>query len=119
MRMMMIALAAILLASPLPAQTAERTASSDAWRTMRVPDPRLRADFAGERDGADGAELRGRMQLHHWGLLGAAIGCIGGALIMGSSADEGEVAATRFNGCILGGAVGGFLGGIYGLASGG
>jgi hypothetical protein len=37
---------------------------------------------------------------------------------MASDADDGEVAATRFNGCVLGGAAGMFLGGVYGLATG-
>ena len=116
MRTMMIALAAILLASPLSAQTPD-PALATAWRTMPA-DPRLRADFKDARGGGAAAELGARMELHQVALLGAAIGCVGGALIMGASANEGEVAVMRFNGCILGASVGGFLGGIYGLATG-
>jgi hypothetical protein len=114
---MMIALAAVLLAAPLSAQTSEGAA--DAWRRMPVPDPRLRVERvaapAGERGSAawrSGSSVR-------WMLLGAAAGCVGGALLMGSGADEGEVAAMRFDGCILGGSAGMFLGGAAALIRGG
>ena len=117
MRMMMIALAAVLLASPLAAQAGAGAGTADAWRTMPLPDPRLRAEFADARGAVD-AELRSRLALHTWGLLGAAVGCLVGAVLMGSTAQEGEVAVMRFNGCIAGGAAGGFLGGIIGLARG-
>jgi hypothetical protein len=119
MRMMLIVAAAVLLASPLSAQTADPApTASDAWRAMPIPDPRLRAGFADASAGMDTAEWRSRLPLHTWALLGAAAGCITGALVLGATAREGEVAPLRFNGCILGGAVGGFLGGIVGLATG-
>lgn len=118
MRMMMIVLAAVLLASPLAAQTNGSAPPADAWRSMPIPDPRLHADFADARVPHDAAEMRSRLPLHTWGLLGAGVGCLVGAVLMGSTAQEGEVAVMRFNGCIAGGAVGGFLGGIVGLARG-
>lgn len=118
MRIMLV-LAAVLLTAPLSAQSAAPAAPSSAWRSMPMLDARLRADFAqAQAGGAPEVEVRSRLELHHWGLLGAAAGCIAGALIMGAGADDGEVAPMRFNGCILGGAVGGFLGGIYGIATG-
>jgi hypothetical protein len=119
MRMMMMVLAAVLLAAPLSAQTAESPASSDAWRSMPPPDPRLRAEFAAAPPvDAGAAAWRSRLSLPQWALLGTAVGCVAGALALGSTAREGEVAPLRFNGCILGGAVGGFLAGIYGFATG-
>jgi hypothetical protein len=115
----MIVLAAVLLAAPLSAQRAEPPPPADAWRAMPAPDPRLRVEFAAAPAADIGAaEWRSRLSLTQWALLGAAVGCLGGALVMGSTAEEGEVAPLRFNGCILGGAAGGFLGGVYGLAVG-
>ena len=117
MRRMMIVLPAVLLAAPLSAQTSAPAA--DAWRRMPVPDPRLRVELAAAHAGQNRmAEWRPGSSVQ-WMLLGAAVGCVGGALLMGSSADEGEVAATRFNGCVLGGSAGMFLGGAYGLLTGG
>ncbi|HEX6372727.1 MAG TPA: hypothetical protein VF006_27650 [Longimicrobium sp.] len=102
---MMIAVPAVLLATPLSAQVPSPEPPFDAWRSMPVLDPRLRAGFAdGGRNPADARAAELRMGLPHWALLGGVAGCIGGALILGARADEGEVAATRFNGCILGGA---------------
>ncbi|WP_420130389.1 hypothetical protein [Longimicrobium sp.] len=119
MRMMMIALAAILFAAPLAAQPGEPAAATDAWMRMPVPDARLRVDLtsapAGERDATAWA-ARSSVQ---WMFIGAAVGCAAGALVMHSGADEGEKAAVAFNGCILGGSAGIFLGGVYGLLTGG
>lgn len=119
MRMMMIALAAALLAAPLAAQTGEPVTTSGAWMRMPVPDARLRVEPAaapvGERHAA---EWRPRSTVQ-WMLIGAAVGCAGGALVMASGADEGEKSVGGFNGCILGGSAGMFLAGLYGLATGG
>ncbi|HEX5871891.1 MAG TPA: hypothetical protein VFY65_15790 [Longimicrobium sp.] len=120
--MMTIVVLAVLRAAPLSAQAPPPAPSADAWRSMPVIDPRLRADFGSvRRNSADArvAEVRMRMGLPHWMLLGGVVGCAGGALVMGSGAEDGETAAARFNGCILGGAAGMFLGGVYGLATGG
>jgi hypothetical protein len=120
MRWMMIVAGAALLAAPLSAQADQPAARASL--SMPVPDARLRPDFAGARRGdadARAAEWRMRMAVPHWMLLGAVTGCAGGALVMASGADDGEVAAMRFNGCILGAAAGMFIGGVYGLASGG
>lgn len=114
---MMIVLAAALLAAPLSAQPGAPAAH--AWRRMPVPDPRLRVELAAESmDGGRAAEWRSGSSVQ-WMLLGAAVGCVGGALLMGSTADEGEVAAMRFNGCVLGGSAGMFLGGAVALIRGG
>jgi hypothetical protein len=72
MRMMMIALAAVLLASPLTAQAGAGAGTADAWRRMRALDPRLRVEFAAAPAGdAGAAEWRMRMGLPGWVLLGA------------------------------------------------
>ena len=115
----MIVVAAVLFAAPVAAQSGELATASDAWMRMPVADTRLRVEPAaapvGEHDATEWAP-RSSVQ---WMFIGAAVGCVGGALLMGSSADEGEVAATRFNGCVLGGSAGIFLGGLYGLLTGG
>ena len=119
MRMMMIALAAFLFTAPLAAQSGESAAASGAWMRMPVPDARLRVEFAsapaGERDSAEWAA----QSAVQWMLIGGAVGCAAGALIMASGAEEGEKAATAFDGCVLGGSAGVFLGGVYGLLTGG
>ncbi|HEU4880625.1 MAG TPA: hypothetical protein VFT45_00230 [Longimicrobium sp.] len=118
MRRMMIVLA-LLLAAPLSAQSVEPASSADAWRRMPVPDARLRVERAAAPVGERGAPVWRPGSSVQWMLLGAAVGCVGGALLMGSGADEGEVAAQRFDGCVLGGSAGMFLGGAYGLLTGG
>lgn len=119
MRMMMIVLAAVLLAAPLSAQAPERAAASGAWMRMPVADARLRVELAAAPVRESHAALRGPRSSVQWMLLGAAVGCVGGALVMASGADEGEKSVAGFNGCILGGSAGIFLGGLYGLATGG
>lgn len=118
MRMMMIALAAVLFAAPLAAQTGGPVPASGAWMRMRVPDARLRVDLtaAPVQDGQV-ANWRPRSTVQ-WMLMGAAAGCVGGALVMASGADEGEKSVAGFNGCILGGSAGIFLAGLYGLVTG-
>jgi hypothetical protein len=118
MRWMMIVVAAALFAAPVAGQSGE-PAVAGAWMRMPVPDARLRVELAPAPAGESSTEWRTRLSAAQWGLLGAAAGCLGGALALGSTAREGEVAALRFNGCIAGGAVGGFLGGVYGLLTGG
>jgi hypothetical protein len=118
MRRMMIVLAAVLLAAPLSAQTGEPAAASDAWMRMPAPDPRLRVEFAAPVGESGEAEWAARSSVQ-WMFMGAAVGCVGGALVMASGADEGEKTATAFNGCILGGSAGAFMGGLYGLLTGG
>jgi hypothetical protein len=118
MRMMMIALAAALLAAPLAAQTSEPAPTSGAWMRMPVPDARLRVDLtAAPADDGHVANWRPRSTVQ-WMLIGAAVGCVGGALVMSSGADEGEKSVAGFNGCILSGSAGIFLAGLYGLATG-
>ena len=92
MRRMMIALAAVLVAAPLSAQSGEPAAAAGAWRRMPVPDARLRVERApaGDRDEAEWA-ARSSVQ---WMFIGAAVGCVGGS-------------------------AGVFLGGLYGLLTGG
>ena len=114
----MIVLAAVLLAAPLSAQRGEPATAAGAWMRMPVPDARLRVELAAalveERDAANW----GPRSTVQWMLIGAAVGCVGGALVMASAADEGEKSVAGFNGCILGGSAGIFLAGLYGLATG-
>jgi hypothetical protein len=122
MRMMMIALAAVLfaapLSAPLSAQVPERATPSDAWMRMPVPDARLRVELAAAPVGKSHTAHWGPRSTVQWMLIGAAVGCVGGALVMASGADEGEKSVAGFNGCILGGSAGIFLAGLYGLATG-
>lgn len=118
MRTMMIVLAAVLLAAPLAAQAGEQ--ATDAWMRMPAPDPRLRVEFATEPvSGTDEAAWRSRMPLPYWMLLGATAGCLGGSVVMARGEEPRDKPEARFNGCILGGAAGMFLGGVYGLLTGG
>ena len=120
MRMMMIAVGAALMASaPLAAQTPERAMASDGWMRMPVPDVRLRVELAAAPAGESHAARWRPRSTVQWMLIGAAAGCVGGALVMASGADEGEKSVAGFNGCIPGASAGIFLGGLYGLLTGG
>lgn len=119
MRRMMIALAAVLLAAPLAAQTDEPAVASGVWMRMPDPDARLRVELAAAPVGESGAARWGMRSSVQWMLIGAAAGCVGGAVVMASGADEGEKSVGGFNGCIMVGSAGIFPGGLYGLATGG
>lgn len=124
MRRMMIAVAAaaLLSADDIAAQRVEGA----GWRPPPVAlapaavDPRLRPDFAAASWRLDGeADVRAsRLSLPQVAIAGAVVGCIAGAVVMGSGGDARDRAPRRFNGCILGASIGGFLGGFYGLATG-
>lgn len=124
MRKMMIAVAAaaLLFAGDIAAQQVE----SVMWRAPSAAlapaavDPRLRPDFAAAswRLGGEADARASRLSLPQVAIAGAVVGCVTGALVMGSGGDARDRAPRRFNGCILGASIGGFLGGVYGLATG-
>ena len=118
MRMMIVLGAALLASAPLSAQIGEPATASSAWMRLPVPDARLRVELAAALVGGSHAERWGSRSTVQWMLIGAAVGCVGGALVMASGADEGEKSVADFNGCILGGSAGSFLAGLYGLATG-
>lgn len=114
--------AGLLITTPLAAQQAE---SAAAWlpggyaaSSLPVMDPRLRADFRPSTNPVDGIEARTRLSLTGWLMLGSAVGCVTGAVLVASDAEDEEKAPMRFQGCILGAALGGFVLGLTGLAAG-
>jgi hypothetical protein len=119
MRTMLIAATAavLLLADDAAAQRVD----GGVWRTpmaLAVPDPRLRPDIAAS-PAEPSAEVRAsRLSLVQVAAVGVVVGCVTGALVMGSGGDARDRAPRRFNGCIVGASIGGFAGGVYGLATG-
>jgi len=128
--MLVLAAGLGMAAAPLGAQQGDAGArSGSAMHALRAPalDPRLYAGLAEARRAVDDPlsagvveGMRSRLSFPALMLVGAAAGCVAGAVIMSSAGDvdDRETAAVRFNGCVLGGAAGMFLGGVYGLATG-
>lgn len=127
MRMMFVLAAIAALAAPLAGQDADEARAPEpapAWFTPRSPvaDPRLAVpDAPASPSAADYVvEARPRLSFVSMMMIGAAAGCVAGALIMSSAddVDDREKAPVRFNGCILGAPVGMLLGAAVGWASG-
>jgi hypothetical protein len=118
-----LAACAVLLAAPLAGQDADDAGAPERF-SLSVPtaDPRLAVPmgFRSASTPARVVEARPRPAFVTLMLIGAGIGCVGGAIIMSSAddVDDREKAPVRFNGCILGASVGMFLGAAYGWASG-
>jgi hypothetical protein len=117
-----VAVAASLLSA---GDAAAQRVDGAGWRAPPVAlapagmDARLRPDFDRLPTSADALDVRARRLSGTALIVGAvAVGCVTGALAMGSGGDPRDRAPRRFNGCILGASVGGFLGGVYGLATG-
>ncbi|HEX2081570.1 MAG TPA: hypothetical protein VHG08_27955 [Longimicrobium sp.] len=122
MRTMLIAVAAaaLLSAGDLAAQQVDGSgwrAPSTALARATV-DSRLRPDFAASPVQPVAEVPASRLSLAQVAAVGAVVGCVTGALVMGSGGDARDRAPRRFNGCILGASIGGFAGGVYGLATG-
>ncbi len=121
--MRLLAACAVLLVAPLAGQDADDAGAAERF-SLRVPtpDPRLAIPtaFRSASTPAREVEARPRPAFVTLMLIGAGIGCVGGAVIMSSAddVDDREKAPVRFNGCILGASVGMLLGAAYGWASG-
>jgi hypothetical protein len=119
--------AALSAAEPLAAQAKDgapfpRPAEAPSWFSARpaaAADPRLALPSQPAAPGADqGSVALSRLSAPALMAIGGAMGCVAGALIMYSGAEEGEKTAVGFNGCVLGGSAGIFLAGLYGLVTG-
>lgn len=118
---MLVAAAVLLSVSDVAAQRVDRAdwRAPSAALALAPINPRLHprlspSSQAGERIDARAA----RLSLPQLALVGGAVGCVTGALMMGSGGDERDRAPRRFNGCILGAPFGMVIGAVYGLATG-
>ncbi|HEY0018704.1 MAG TPA: hypothetical protein VGC13_20560 [Longimicrobium sp.] len=129
MRMMLVLAAVAALAAPLAGQDADgpralELAETPTWFTPRSPaatDPRLAVAAPASPSAADYAvEARPRLSFVSMMMIGSAVGCVAGAVIMssGDDVDEREKAPVRFNGCLVGAPAGMLLGAVVGWASG-
>jgi hypothetical protein len=129
MKMMLVLAALAALAAPLAGQDADdarapQPESAPAWFTPRSPaaDPRLAVPSAplDVSDAEYAEEARPRLSFVSMMMIGSAVGCVAGAMILssGDDVDEREKAPVRFNGCLVGMPAGMILGAVAGWASG-
>jgi hypothetical protein len=129
MRMMLVLAALAALAAPLAGQDADEARAPQpepepAWFIPRSPatDPRLSVPpaLSNVSDPEYALEARPRLSFVSMMMIGSAVGCVAGAVILssGNDVDPREKAPVRFNGCLVGAPTGMILGAVAGWASG-